>query len=199
MPPRRPPPRCARLLRRSLTPISVPGSCGTVTDTGPGSTSTVCCRGLRGRYVTVAVPGREERLSLCEVEVVEEGCAAPPGGEWGAGRTGGDFWGRVTAGPAVPTAQNVALGRPATQSSVLDAGSGAANAVDGNRDGNWEHGSCAHTAEEAEPWWRVDLGRRHAVYAVVVKNRHDCCWESLKGAEVHVGDSLVDRGQRNPV
>ncbi|XP_010567630.1 PREDICTED: alanine aminotransferase 1 [Haliaeetus leucocephalus] len=149
--------------------------CGTITDTSPGSTSTVCCHGLRGRYVTVTIPGREERLSLCEVEVVEQGCAALPG------------------------AQNVALGRPATQSSVLDAGSGAANAVDGNRDSNWEHGSCAHTTEEPEPWWRVDLGRRHAVYAVVVKNRHDCCWERLKGAEIHVGNSLVDRGRRNPV
>ncbi|XP_072707872.1 uncharacterized protein [Ciconia boyciana] len=149
--------------------------CGTITDTRPGSTSTVCCRGLRGRYVTIAIPGREEQLSLCEVEVVEQGCAALPG------------------------AQNVALGRPATQSSVLDAGSSAANAVDGNRDGNWEHGSCAHTMEELEPWWRVDLGRRHAVYAVVVKNRHDCCWERLKGAQVHVGNSLVDRGRHNPV
>ncbi|KAM6445865.1 LOW QUALITY PROTEIN: ATP-dependent DNA helicase Q4 [Rhynochetos jubatus] len=148
--------------------------CGTVTDTGPGSASTVCCHGLRGRYVTVAVPGREERLSLCEVEVVEQGCAVLPG------------------------AQNVALGRPAAQSSVLDAGSGAANAVDGNRDGDWERGSCSHTAEEPEPWWRVDLGRRHAVYAVVVKNRRDCCWRRLKGAEVRVGDSLVDRGRRNP-
>jgi len=91
----------------------------------------------------------------------------------------------------------VALGRPAAQSSVLDAGSGAANAVDGNRDG--ERGSCAHTAEEPEPWWRLDLGRWLAVYAVVVKNRQDCCWESLRGTEVHVGDSLVDRGRRNPV
>ncbi|XP_065686610.2 uncharacterized protein [Patagioenas fasciata] len=149
--------------------------CGTITDTGPGSTSTVCCHGLRGRYVTVTIPGREERLSLCEVEVVEHGCAALPG------------------------AQNVALGRPAAQSSLLDAGSGAGNAVDGNQDGNWEHGSCAHTAEEPEPWWRVDLGARHAVYAVTVTNRRDCCWERLKGAQVHVGDSLVDHGKRNPI
>ncbi|XP_064911339.1 uncharacterized protein LOC135578892 isoform X2 [Columba livia] len=149
--------------------------CGIITDTGPGSTSTVCCHGLRGRYVTVAIPGREERLSLCEVEVVEHGCAALPG------------------------AQNVALGRPATQSSLLDATSGAGNAVDGNQDGNWEHGSCTHTTEEPEPWWRVDLGARHAVYAVTVTNRRDCCWERLKGAQVHVGDSLVDHGKRNPV
>ncbi|XP_069709319.1 uncharacterized protein [Phaenicophaeus curvirostris] len=149
--------------------------CGTITDTSPGSTSTICCRGLRGRYVTISVPGREEKLSLCEVEVVEHGCAVLPG------------------------AQNVALGRPAAQSSLLDAGSGASNAVDGNRDGDWRRGSCSHTLEEPEPWWRVDLGRRHAVYAVVLKNRHDCCWESLKGAQIHVGDSLVDRGRHNPV
>ncbi|XP_074716759.1 uncharacterized protein LOC141939920 [Strix uralensis] len=149
--------------------------CGTITATSPGSTSTVCCHGLRGRYVTVAIAGRQEQLSLCEVEVVEQGCAALPG------------------------AQNVALGRPAAQSSVLDAISSAGNAVDGNRDGDWERGSCAHTTEEPEPWWRVDLGHRHAVYAVVVKNRRDCCWQSLKGAEIRVGDSLLAHGRRNPV
>ncbi|XP_028940141.1 uncharacterized protein LOC104522774, partial [Antrostomus carolinensis] len=154
--------------------------CGTITDTGPGSTSTICCRGLRGRYVTVTIPGREERLSLCEVEVVSE------------------LWGHQCH-QQHREAQNVAVGRPATQSSILDTSSGAANAVDGNRDGNWEHGSCSHTTEELEPWWRVDLGHQHKVYAVVVKNRDDCCWERLKGAEIHVGDSLVDRGRRNPV
>lgn len=119
--------------------------------------------------------------------------------DWGRGGPGGCFGGHGSPSPAIPAAQNVALGRPASQSSVLDAGSGAANAVDGNRDSNWERGSCAHTTHEPEPWWRVDLGRRHAVYAVVVKNRHDCCWERLKGAEIHVGDSLVDRSRRNPV
>ncbi|XP_025910898.1 alanine aminotransferase 1, partial [Apteryx rowi] len=149
--------------------------CGTITDTGPGSTSTVCCRGLRGRYVSIAVPGREERLSLCEVEVLEEGCAPLPG------------------------APNAALGRPAAQSSVLDAASGAGNAVDGSRDGDWARGSCAHTLEEPEPWWRVDLGARRAVYAVLVQNRRDCCWEQLKGAEVRVGDSPDARGRRHGV
>ncbi|XP_067148680.1 uncharacterized protein [Apteryx mantelli] len=149
--------------------------CGTITDTGPGSTSTVCCRGLRGRYVSIAVPGREERLSLCEVEVLEEGCAPLPG------------------------APNAALGRPAAQSSVLDATSGAGNAVDGSRDGAWARGSCAHTLEEPEPWWRVDLGARRAVYAVLVQNRRDCCWEQLKGAEVRVGDSPDARGRRHGV
>ncbi|XP_071593081.1 uncharacterized protein [Heliangelus exortis] len=147
--------------------------CGTITDTGPGSTSTVCCRGSRGRYVTIAIPGREERLSLCEVEVMEQSCT-------------------VTEG-----AQNVALGRPATQSSTLDVGSGAGKAVDGNRDGDWERGSCSRTREEPEPWWRVDLGRRYRVYAVTITNPRG--WRGLKGAQVHVGDSLDEHGRRNPL
>jgi len=45
------------------------GSCGVITDAGAGSLSTVCCHGLQGRYVTVAIPGWEDALALCEVEV----------------------------------------------------------------------------------------------------------------------------------
>lgn len=32
-------------------------------------------------------------------------------------------------------------------------------------------GSMAHTNEEANPWWRVDLGRVHCIYAVRILNR----------------------------
>ncbi|XP_052642776.1 LOW QUALITY PROTEIN: uncharacterized protein LOC128141744 [Harpia harpyja] len=145
--------------------------CGTITDAGPGSLSTICCAGLPGRYVSILIPGREDALVLCEVEVVLQGCLPLPGG-WG---------------------------RPVAQSSTLNAISLAANAVDGNGDADWEAGSCAHTEKELEPWWRVDLGRRYTVDAVTVTNRRDCCWESLLGAQVHVGDSLADHGKRNPV
>ena len=100
--------------------------------------------------------------------------------------------------PAIP-APNVAQGRAVTQSSTLNAISLAANAVDGSSNANWEHGSCTHTEKELEPWWRVDLGHRHTVYSVTVTNRHNCCWESLLGAQVHVGDSLANHGKRNPV
>lgn len=96
-------------------------------------------------------------------------------------------------------APNVARGRAAAQSSTLNALSLAANAVDGSRDGEWERGSCAHTEKELEPWWSVDLGRRHAVLAVTVTNRRDCCWDSLVGAQVHVGDSPADHGRNNPM
>ncbi|KAG6926951.1 pentraxin S homeolog, partial [Chelydra serpentina] len=53
--------------------------CGTVTDTRPGSVSTICCNGLEGRYVTIVIPGRAEYLTLCEVEVIAQGCIPPPG------------------------------------------------------------------------------------------------------------------------
>ena len=95
--------------------------------------------------------------------------------------------------PAVfPPAQNLALRRPVMQSSA------AGNAIDAV-DGNWQHGSCSQTEKELEPWWMVDLGWSRAVAAVVVRNRLDCCWHQLKGARVHVGDSLAGHGTNNPV
>lgn len=45
----------------------------------------------------------------------------------------------------------------------------------------------------------VDMGRRCTVAAVVVRNRLDCCWHRLKGARVHVGDSLAGHGTNNPM
>eukprot|EP00079_Xenopus_tropicalis_P026699 XP_012820587.1 PREDICTED: pentraxin fusion protein-like [Xenopus tropicalis] len=45
--------------------------CGTVTDISQ-LTLTLCCKGLEGRYVSVVIPGRNEYLQLCEVEVYGE-------------------------------------------------------------------------------------------------------------------------------
>lgn len=64
-----------------MTIRSLPGSCGTILDAGPGSRSTVCCAGLPGRYVSVIIPGREDSLVLCEVEVTAQSCLPPPGGK----------------------------------------------------------------------------------------------------------------------
>ncbi|XP_044863857.1 uncharacterized protein LOC123365218 [Mauremys mutica] len=153
--------------------------CGTITDTRPGSVSTICCNGLEGRYVTIVIPGRAEYLTLCEVEVLAQGCTPPPG------------------------AQNLALGRPATQSSIFEDVTGkavAGKAVDGKRDGKWVQGSCSHTQLDTEPWWNVDLGSRQSVSAVIVKNREDeCCGERIRGAQIRVGDSLADHGKQNPI
>ncbi|XP_078542751.1 fucolectin-5-like [Lissotriton helveticus] len=43
--------------------------CGTITDLSAGSVTTLCCKGMAGRYVTVVIPGRSEFLTLCGVEV----------------------------------------------------------------------------------------------------------------------------------
>ena len=58
---------------------------------------------------------------------------------------------------------NVALGKPAIQSSTIthfNRPLGASLAVDGNRDVSLSAGSslsCTHTFNEVSPWWRVDL------------------------------------------
>ncbi|XP_042321520.1 uncharacterized protein LOC121929725 [Sceloporus undulatus] len=43
--------------------------CGSITDTRPGSISTIHCYGFKGRYVSIIIPNRREYLNLCEVEV----------------------------------------------------------------------------------------------------------------------------------
>ncbi|XP_029769268.1 fucolectin-5-like [Terrapene carolina triunguis] len=106
--------------------------------------------------------------------------------------------------PLIP-ARNLALGRPATQSStyVDNDGNGkavAGKAVDGKRDGKWVQDSCSHTQLDTESWWNVDLGSRQSVSAVIVKNREDeCCGERIRGAQIRVGDSLADHGKHNPI
>ncbi|KAL7990235.1 hypothetical protein Chor_010589 [Crotalus horridus] len=92
---------------------------------------------------------------------------------------------------------------PATQSSTYPQWgtvySRAGSAVDGNRDGDWRHGSCSHTLAEEEPWWSVDLGASYAISAVVVKNRQECCSRRLKGAQIRVGECGVSHGKCNPI
>ena len=65
--------------------------------------------------------------------------------------------------------QNVAVGKPATQSSPYERGS-ADHAVDGNGDGNYDHESCTHTGNshsgDNNPWWRVDLQEVYRVHKV---------------------------------
>ncbi|XP_075437473.1 pentraxin fusion protein-like [Ascaphus truei] len=42
--------------------------CGTINDISNPKIN-LCCKGMEGRYVSVVIPGREEYLTLCEVEV----------------------------------------------------------------------------------------------------------------------------------
>ncbi|ETE57744.1 hypothetical protein L345_16538, partial [Ophiophagus hannah] len=83
--------------------------------------------------------------------------------------------------PAGIKAKNLALGKPAYQSSVQPHEIlGSANkAVDGDCNGNWSHGSCIRTRQEAQPWWYVDLGHSYNISTVVVKNSEDCYGELI--------------------
>ncbi|KAF7248898.1 Pentraxin fusion protein, partial [Varanus komodoensis] len=44
--------------------------CATITSMGPGETVSFNCAGMQGQYVTITIPGRNEFLSLCEVQVL---------------------------------------------------------------------------------------------------------------------------------
>ena len=70
--------------------------------------------------------------------------------------------------------ENLALKKPAEQSSRHNKSSGAENAVDGNRNPLFDaNGNCALTNESGDPsWWRVDLGiNRAPVSDVLIVNR----------------------------
>ncbi|XP_054483033.1 uncharacterized protein LOC129115821 [Anoplopoma fimbria] len=99
---------------------------------------------------------------------------------------------------AIDENQNVALRGKATQSN-RHADGFAQNAIDGNRESNYGAGSCTHTVEQTNPWWRVDLLESYIVTSIIITNRGDNYAERLNGAEIHIGNSLQDEGAANPV
>uniref|UniRef100_A0A8C1M491 Si:ch211-215k15.4 n=1 Tax=Cyprinus carpio TaxID=7962 RepID=A0A8C1M491_CYPCA len=127
-------------------------------------------KGIPGRYITVVIPGSNRLLTLCEVEVY--GYPAPDG-------------------------ENVALKGKATQISLYGNGF-ASSAIDGNKDAVYSHGSCTHTLNDLNPWWRLDLLKKHKVFLVVITNRVDAVPERLNGAEIRIGNSLDNDGNNNP-
>ncbi|XP_034089821.1 fucolectin-5-like [Gymnodraco acuticeps] len=124
---------------------------------------------VEGRYVTVHIPGDGKFLTLCEVEVY---------------------------GYHAPTEENLAIQGKAAQSSV-HGNADAYKVIDGNRDSNLGHRSCSHTAWDLNPWWRLALPKTHKVFSVKITNR-DSYHERLDGAEIRIGDSLVNNGAENP-
>ncbi|XP_030249923.1 fucolectin-like [Sparus aurata] len=100
------------------------------------------------------------------------------------------------------TYQNVALRGKATQSYRFgpDAFGAAYNAIDGNRDSDYPADSCTHTAEQTNPWWRVDLLESYIITSITITNRGDCCAERINGAKIHIGNSLgYHNGITNPL
>ena len=85
--------------------------------------------------------------------------------------------------------QNLALGKPATQSTTFSGGV-AARAVDGNTDGVWTHNSVTHTigVVDLQPWWQVDLGAVRGISHMVLYNRTDCCAERLANFDIQLSN-----------
>ena len=59
--------------------------------------------------------------------------------------------------------------------------------MDGNSNAKFTVGSCTHTKDEKQPWWRVDLGNVELVNNVYIVNRGDCCGDRLRQFEIRVG------------
>jgi len=70
-------------------------------------------------------------------------------------------------------------------------------AVDRNTDANYAHGSCTHSRNEVNPWWKVDLGDKYNILAVRVSNR-DECWTRLDNFEIHVDNLRCSHGNKVP-
>ncbi|KAI1885642.1 hypothetical protein AGOR_G00205930 [Albula goreensis] len=184
-------------------------------------TLTFQCHGMEGRYVSIYLPGCHKSLSLCEVEV--NGMPVPgiesPSGIDSFVR----FWNMMSSSlksektkeEPIPQHRDVqrvkqcsdkesvdenaaSFGR-ATQSSQWDKFGDADNAIDRKRQVKYLHGSCSHTKAETDPWWRVDLLQSFNVTSVAVTNRADCCSDRINGAEIHIGNSLENNGNDNPV
>jgi hypothetical protein len=82
---------------------------------------------------------------------------------------------------------NIAKGKPARQSSTFGRGD-ALLAVDGNNDGDFNHGSVTHTLSDANAWIEVDLGKSEPIDSVKVWNRTDCCGFRLRDYWVFISD-----------
>ncbi len=86
---------------------------------------------------------------------------------------------------------NLALSRPATQSSTFPGffPHSAAEAVDGDTDGNFFDNSVSSTNLDANPWWEVDLGGSASVASVTIFNRTDCCGSRLSDYWIFISDT----------
>jgi hypothetical protein len=135
------------------TPFSLQNRAGTFAShrtVAPNpSTIITASGGAQGRYVRVQLgAGATNILSLAEVQVFGT--------------------------PVSSSGSNLALGRPATQSSTIPGylTDGAGAAVDGNTDGNFFDGSVTGTNADPNAWWQVDLGASATVSSIAILESH---------------------------
>lgn len=139
-----------------------------------GFPTVIHCDGAQARYIRIQLCS-EGWLNLAEVEVF------------------GVPLGDKQAAPA-----NLALGKPAAQSSTADGGLAVAGkANDGNTDGRYEHQSVSHTNLSVNPWWEVDLGQDCIISEVRVWNRSDGLEARLSNFNVMLSSVAWARPQAN--
>jgi hypothetical protein len=99
------------------------------------------------------------------------------------------YW--KNAGAVVVPASNLALNKPAAQSSDHGSSSGLAPlAVDGNTNGDFFSNSVTSTADALtnQPWWQVDLGASANIQTINIYNRTDCCGSRLANYHIFISD-----------
>ncbi|SHN92673.1 galactose-binding domain-containing protein [bacterium endosymbiont of Bathymodiolus sp. 5 South] len=98
-------------------------------------------------------------------------------------------WGDLGYGGAYVSGHNLALGKPATQSSTYRYSDPVAGyAVDGNTDGEFLNKSTSTTEYEQGAWWQVDLGSKKNIKQIIIYNRTDCCADRLSNYQVSISD-----------
>ncbi|MCU1267735.1 MAG: repeat-associated core domain protein, partial [Acidobacteria bacterium] len=91
----------------------------------------------------------------------------------------------VTAEPYI----NVALNKPATQSTTFSTTSTADKAVNGDANGRFSSGSASATNYGLNSWWQVDLQSVQNINSITVWGRTDCCHEMSTDFYVFVSNS----------
>ncbi|KAL5272032.1 hypothetical protein ACHWQZ_G000289 [Mnemiopsis leidyi] len=86
---------------------------------------------------------------------------------------------------------NLALNQPAEQYDTHPEHSFASNAVDGNRNGNWQYGHSVSHTNSPDGWWKVTLPKMTQIFYIDIYNRMECCQERLRNARVSVDGILV--------
>ncbi|XP_076468630.1 uncharacterized protein LOC143299363 isoform X2 [Babylonia areolata] len=132
-----------------------------------GATIRLECRHpIVGQYVSLVLRTDSWPLHFCEIEVL---------------------------GKPAPALTNVALNKPALQSSYHPSYGHPEKAVDGSK--STSIAQCTHTADvdnNPNRWWRVDLMGLFEVSAVVITNRGDCCGFRLTNFDIYVMQTLLD-------
>ncbi|XP_048057784.1 pentraxin fusion protein-like [Megalobrama amblycephala] len=137
-------------------------------------TETFSFESVNGRYVNIFLPGNDEVLTLCEVEVFAENDIPS----------------------YICSPRNLAVGGKAVQSSTYST-NGPQNAIDGNRNPIAGRGSCSYTNGDRDAWWRVDLLDVYKITRVSITNRGDGAAERINGAQIRIGKSLENNGNNN--